>query len=160
VFTAKVSQKFFNTHYEIIIIFVSANDGHPNMLRYIFQYKFSILLATLIALLSLVPANNFPIPSIYFIPYIDKLVHITMYAPLGFVALVESRCKPKCHRLYFFILFGILLASAIIEVLQASVIASRGAEWYDLLANFAGLTAGYLAFLLIGDWRIFRFLKY
>ena len=130
------------------------------MLRYIFQYKFSILLATVIALLSLAPANNFPFTSIYDIPYIDKIVHIAMYAPLGFVALVESRCTPKCHRLYFFILFGIVVASALIEGLQATVISSRGAEWFDVLANFAGLAAGYLAFLLIGDWKFFRFLKF
>ena len=129
------------------------------MLRYIFQYKFSILLAIVIALLSLAPANNFPFTSVYRVPYIDKIVHILMYAPLGFVSLSESRCKPKCHSLYLGILFGILLASVLIEVLQATVISSRGAEWYDLLANFLGLAAGYLAFLLIGDWKIFRFLK-
>ena len=130
------------------------------MLRYIFQYKFSILIAIVIALFSLVPANNFPFTSVYRIPYIDKIVHILMYAPLGFVALLESRCKPKCHQLYVFILLGILLASVLIEVLQATVISSRGAEWYDLLANFTGLAAGYLAFLLIGDCKIFRFLKF
>lgn len=130
------------------------------MLRYIFQYKFSILLAIVIALLSLAPANNFPFTSVYRIPYIDKIVHILMYAPLGFVALFESRCKLKCHQLYVFILLGILLASVLIEVLQATVISSRGAEWYDLLANFTGLAAGYLAFLFIGDCKIFRFLKF
>lgn len=130
------------------------------MLRYIFQYKFSILLAGVIALLSLAPADSFPFTSVYSIPYIDKIVHIAMYAPLGFVALVESRCTPKCHRFYFFILLLILMASVLIEVLQATVVSSRGAEWYDLLANFAGLAAGYLAFLLMGDSRIFRFLKF
>ena len=130
------------------------------MLRYIFQYKFSILLAIVIALLSLAPANNFPFTSVYRIPYIDKIIHILMYAPLGFVALSESRCKPKCHHLYVFIMLGILLASVLIEVLQATVISSRGAEWYDLLANFFGLATGYLAFLLMGDCKIFRFLKF
>ena len=130
------------------------------MLRYIFQYKFSILLAIVIALLSLAPANNFPFTSVYRIPYIDKIVHILMYAPFGFVALLESRCESKCHQLYVFIMLGILLASVLIEVLQATVIAYRGAEWYDLLANFFGLAAGYLAFLLMGDCKIFRFLKF
>ena len=114
----------------------------PDMLRYIFQYKFSILLAAVIALLSLAPGDNFPYTPIYDIPYIDKIVHIVMYAPLGFVALMESRCKTKCHPLHFFILVGILVASALIEVLQATVISSRGAEWFDVLANLAGLTAG------------------
>ena len=129
------------------------------MLRYVFQYKFSILLAIVIALLSLTPANRFPVDSIWDIPYIDKIVHILMYASLGFVALMESRCSRKCRGLNLLILLAILLASAIIEVLQATVVLSRGAEWIDLLANFLGLMAGYLAFRLIGGWGLFRFLK-
>ena len=130
-----------------------------DMLRYVFQYKFSILLAIVIALLSLAPANRFPVSSIYDIPYIDKIVHIIMYAPLGFVALMESRCKRQCNAYHLIILIGILLASGLIEVLQATVVLSRGAEWIDVLANFFGLLAGYLAFRIIGGFRIFRFLK-
>jgi len=129
------------------------------MLRYVFQYKFSILLAIVIALLSLAPASSFPVDSIWDIPHIDKIVHILMYAALGFVALMENRCSRKCHGLNFLILLAILLASALIEVLQATVVLSRGAEWVDLLANFLGLIAAYLAFRLFGNWRLFRFLK-
>lgn len=130
------------------------------MLSYALQYKFSILLAIVIALLSLVPASNFPFDPLYNIPYIDKFVHISMYASLGFVALQECRCTNACHRLYLFILFAILLASVLIEVLQATIISSRGAEWFDILANFAGLLGAYVAFRLIGSWKIFRFLKF
>ena len=129
------------------------------MLRYVFQYKFSILLAIVIALLSLAPASSFPIDSIWYIPHIDKIVHILMYASLGFVALMESRCSRNCHGLNLLTLLAILLASGLIEVLQATVVLSRGAQWIDLLANFLGLVSGYLAFLLIGRFRIFRFLK-
>jgi len=129
------------------------------MLRYLFQYKFSILLAIVIALLSLAPSSSFPVSSVYNIPYIDKIVHILMYAPFGFVALMESRCRLQCSRLHFFILLGIFLVSALIEVLQATVVLTRGAEWVDLLANFSGIVASYLAFRLIGGFRIFRFLK-
>ena len=136
-----------------------ADECLPDMLRYVFQYKFSILLALMIALLSLAPASRFPVSSIWYIPYIDKIVHIIMYAPFGFVALMESRCTHQCHKFHLFILLGILLVSALIEVLQATVVLSRGAEWVDLLANFSGLVAGYLAFRLIGGFRIFRFLK-
>jgi len=129
------------------------------MLRYVFQYKFSILLAILIALLSLAPASEFPLDSIWDIPHIDKIIHLLMYGSLGFVALMESRCTSKCHGYYIFILSGILLASGLIEVLQATVVLSRGAEWIDVLANFFGLLASYLAKRLIGSWRLFRFLK-
>lgn len=138
---------------------MQAKECLPDMLRYVFQYKFSILLALMIALLSLAPSSSFPSSSVYNIPYIDKMVHILMYAPFGFVALMESRCTRQCPRLHFFILLGIFLVSALIEVLQATVVLSRGAEWVDLLANFSGIVASYLAFRLIGGFRIFRFLK-
>jgi VanZ family protein len=39
--------------------------------------------------------------------------------------------------------------SALIEVLQATVVETRSAEWLDLLANAAGLLSGYLAFRML-----------
>ena len=129
------------------------------MLRYVFQYKFSILLTFSIFILSLLPAKDFPFDSVYNIPQIDKIIHIIMYTSLGFVALMECRCTNRCSRLYLFVLLGILLASVLIEVLQATIIATRGAEWFDLLANFLGLSAAYLAFRLVGRWKIFGFLR-
>jgi len=122
------------------------------MLRYMFQYKFSMLLALIIALLSLAPASSFPDNPVFSIPYIDKIVHISMYGSLGFVALMERRCSKECFRHHFIILFVIFVASGLIEVLQAADILSRGPEWNDLLANFLGLLAAYLAFRLLGGW--------
>jgi VanZ family protein len=130
-----------------------------DMLSYVFQYKFSILLAIVIALLSFAPASSFPFPYVYRIPHIDKFIHVAMYGSLGFVALMESRCIHRCSRLFLVLLFAIWLASLLIEVLQATVVNSRGAEWYDVLANFLGLIASYVAFRLFGSWRIFRFLR-
>ena len=129
------------------------------MLRYVFQYKFSILLAIVISLLSLAPASSFPVTSLWNIPHVDKIVHMLMYASLGFVALMESRCARQCLGNHLIILLAILLASALIEVLQATVVLSRGAELVDLAANFLGLMAAYLAKRLIGGWGLFRFLK-
>lgn len=129
------------------------------MLRYVFQYKFSILLTCVIVVLSLLPAKDFPFDSVYKIPHIDKFVHITMYGSLGFVALMECRCTNRCLGLYTLVLSGILFASLLIEIVQATLIASRGAEWFDLLANSLGLSAAYIAFRLFGRWKIFRFLR-
>jgi VanZ family protein len=124
-----------------------------------FQYKFSILLAFVIVLLSLAPSSKFPVSSVYDIPYIDKIVHILMYGSLGFVALMESRCARRCNLYHLIVFLVIWFSSAVIEVLQATVIYSRGAEWTDLLANFLGLVGAYIAFRLLGGFRIFRFLK-
>jgi len=129
------------------------------MLRYVIQYKFSIVLALVIILLSLLPSKDLPFHSVYRIPHIDKIIHLCMYGSLGFVALMECRCSGKCLGLYVFIMTGILLASVLIEILQATLIASRGAEWFDILANALGLMASYLAFRMIGGFRIFRFLR-
>ena len=82
-----------------------------------------------------------------------------MYALFGFVSLIESRCSGLCYGYHILLLVAILLLSALIEILQATVVESRGAEWYDLLANFIGLVGAYLVFRLIGSSGIFSFLR-
>jgi len=129
------------------------------MLSYMIQYKFTILLVIVIALLSLVPGQNMPGSFLFSIPHFDKIIHMSMYAALGFVALAESRRDHNSLGRQALLLFSIFAMSALIEILQATVVAARSAEWFDLLANFLGLIAGYLAHRLIGSWRIFRFLR-
>jgi len=129
------------------------------MLRYVFQYKFSILLAIVIALLSLIPGSHMPYTPLFSIPYFDKIVHFSMYASLGFVALMENRRTRQCSVYHLFIIVGLLMLSGLIEILQATVVAARAAEWTDLLSNLLGLFAGYLAYRLFGGFRLFRFLK-
>jgi VanZ family protein len=129
------------------------------MLSYVFRYKFTILLAALIILLSLVPGSSLPSSRLFNIPYLDKLVHFSMYASIGFVALMECRCREECYLPHFLLILFLFLMSAIIEVLQATVVATRAAEWFDLFANFSGLVAGYVAFRVLRGLWIFRFLR-
>jgi len=82
-----------------------------------------------------------------------------MYAALGFVALSESRRVHPRLGFHLLLLLGIFALSAIIEILQATSLFARSAEWYDLLANFLGLIGGYIAYRLAGNWRIFYFLR-
>jgi VanZ family protein len=125
----------------------------------VFRYKFTILLAALIILLSLVPGSSLPSSRLFNIPYLDKLVHFSMYASIGFVALMECRCREKCYLPHFLLILFLFLMSAIIEILQATVVATRAAEWFDLFANFSGLVAGYVAFRVLRGLWIFRFLR-
>lgn len=111
------------------------------------------MLVVIIALLSLVPSSSMPESSLFAINSLDKIVHFSMYAFLGFVALMESHSKIDCLRYHLLLIFTIFSLSAIIEVLQATVVATRSAEWLDLLANATGLLAGYFAF------RFFRTFK-
>ena len=129
------------------------------MLRYMFRYKFSIILAILIAMLSLVPSSSMPDSTLFSIKFLDKLVHFSMYGFFGFVALLESRCWEKCIGFHVILTATIFILSAIIEVLQATVVATRSAEWFDLLANLTGLIAGYFTFRLLRNLRIFRSVK-
>jgi VanZ family protein len=129
------------------------------MLSYIFRYKFSIFLVIVIALLSLVPGDNMPGSFLFAIPHFDKIVHISMYGTLGFVALAESRRDQPRLAFHMLVLLSIFAMSATIEILQATVVAARAAEWFDLLANFLGLIAGYFAHRIVGAWGIFRFLR-
>ncbi len=118
------------------------------MLKTIFQYKFTILMAMLIALLSLLPDSSLPHPSLFAFRFFDKFVHFSMYAAIGFVALLEARCREHCRARHLLILMEILVLSALIEVLQATLVASRAAEWFDLMANALGLVGGYVAYRL------------
>lgn len=129
------------------------------MLSYVFRYKFTILLAFLIVLLSLVPSSSMPSSRLFNIPYLDKLVHFSMYASIGFVALMESRCVKNCKLFHMILVLAIFVMSAIIEVLQATVVATRAAEWYDLFANFSGLVAGYVAYRVMRGLWLFKFLR-
>ena len=129
------------------------------MLSYVFQYKFTILLALVISLLSLVPGQNMPGSFLFSIPHFDKFIHMCMYGALGFVALSESRRNQPRLGFHILLLLIILALSAIIEILQATVVAARAAEWYDLLANFLGLLGAYILYRFIGTWRIFNFLR-
>ena len=129
------------------------------MLSYVFRYKFSILLAILIALLSLVPSSSLPDSSLFSIKFLDKFIHFSMYTLFGFVALLESRCQIQCVRFHLLLIMIIFIMSTVIEVLQATVVATRSAEWFDLLANFFGLLAGYIAFRIFKNLGIFKSLR-
>jgi VanZ family protein len=58
-------------------------------------------------------------------------------------------------------MISLFLFGAIIELIQLYA-SGRGAEWADLLANFIGLTVGFIiARFWLGDWclRLEKFLR-
>lgn len=129
------------------------------MLRYVIQYKFSIVVAILIATLSLIPASSMPESRLFEVRFFDKIVHFSMYSVFGFVSLVESRCREKCTSFHLMLLLVIFIMSTLLEVLQATVVATRSAEWLDLAANLSGLLAGYLAYRIARNMGIFKFIR-
>jgi VanZ family protein len=95
-----------------------------------------------------------PDSALFSIRFLDKIVHFSLYAFFGFIALLESRCQIQCIRFHMLLILTIFIMSAVIEILQATVVATRSAEWLDLLANFSGLVAGYIAFRMFH--KLFR----
>jgi VanZ family protein len=120
---------------------------------YLVRYKFSILTAFLIALVSLVPGNSIPGVSLFYIPGLDKLVHIGMYALLGFVVLLEGRNQFTGSRSKLLLILILFLLGAIIEVAQATLVSTRSAEWLDLAANLCGLVAGCISYRFLRWFR-------
>ena len=116
------------------------------MLKYLIQYKFSILLAAIITLLSLLPSSAIPDSPLFSFRFVDKVVHFGMYGALALVALLERRCQKRCFPKEFLLLFLIFLMSFTEEVLQATLIPSRAAEWFDLIANALGIAAAWLTY--------------
>jgi len=123
------------------------------MLKYLFQYKFSILLAGIIVLLSLLPSSSMPDSRLFSIRFLDKIIHMGMYGTFGLVALLERRCKQQCFFREFFLLLSIFALSLMMEVLQATVVASRSAEWLDLAANASGLLAAWITYSIFRRFR-------
>ena len=69
-----------------------------------------------------------------------------MYGSLGLVALLERRCKQKCFPKELLLLFLLFSLSTLMEILQATVVPSRSAEWFDEVANFFGLAGAWLTY--------------
>lgn len=129
------------------------------MLKYIIRYKFSILLAILIALLSLLPSSSLPDSNLFSVRFLDKIIHLSMYLGFVFVFLAESRCYSSCLRFHLKLILTVFAMSAMIELLQETVIRTRSAEWLDLLANLMGLIAGYVIFRIALKLNIIRQVK-
>ncbi len=91
-----------------------------------------VFLAT-ITLLALMPAPPRGIDSGW-----DKLNHVLGFAAL---AVCASLGQPASRRLRLWLLFGLLVHGASIELLQL-FIPSRQAEWGDLLADGLGIVWG------------------
>jgi VanZ family protein len=115
------------------------------MFVFLNRFKFSLLLAVVIVVLSLLPSNSLPDSGLFSIRFLDKLAHLGMFGMLGMVALLELRCRERCAIGQVIVLMMIFLMGLAIELIQATLIDSRTAEWLDLMANGFGLLAGYLA---------------
>jgi VanZ family protein len=82
------------------------------------------------------------------IPFADKIVHLTINAGLFVVwASYVFSGKTKTTKTYTLPLLFLctLLYGILIEVIQGSFIPTRGADFFDVVANVCGLILGFFA---------------
>jgi VanZ family protein len=110
---------------------------------------FSILVALILLFLSLTNAETFKKVQLGSFPNFDKVVHFGMYFVLMSVIIIEHR-KSLSNPLNLFLLGLIPLSYGILmEILQLTLTSTRTGDFYDALADAAGVLASALLWLII-----------
>jgi VanZ family protein len=111
--------------------------------------KFSLILALIIAYLSLANSKTFSEVPLYNIPFADKIVHFIMYFSLMSVIIFENRKYLKSTGQLIFLALIPFLYGALMEILQSTLTISRSGSIYDAAANLAGVVTSVLLWFLI-----------
>lgn len=75
---------------------------------------------------------------------IDKVIHLSIFAFLGFSFIVVF---PKIKFLNY--LYIILIYAFLTEILQDEMHMGRSAEFFDIVADFLGFLLGYFTYIII-----------
>jgi VanZ family protein len=108
----------------------------------------SIVVALIIAFLSLASAEKIHDFSSLNFRGLDKIVHFIMYFIFMSVILFENRNRLVLTRPVFFIGLIPFLFGSVMELLQSLITTSRSGGIYDLLFNLAGILFSIIIFLL------------
>lgn len=129
---------------------------NTNMISYISshirQYKFTIVVAIIITIISLVNDSKLPSQGIFGLKHLDKMIHVIMYMSLSYVLYLERNMKKyqniKTHKIpnWLFLVFLIIMGG-VIEIIQPMV-SNRSCDLYDFLSNGVGAIFGYLLYHL------------
>ncbi|WP_054743553.1 VanZ family protein [Cellulosilyticum ruminicola] len=113
-------------------------------MQFIKKYKFTIIVAIIILVAILMPASD--IPSVG-IPYMDKLVHCSMFGGLVFVFYCEYYYQYNKYPKEWYVIIIVALYAALTEVLQL-FIEGRSCDFLDWMTDCIGM------FLAIGIFYI------
>jgi VanZ family protein len=109
---------------------------------------YSIMVALLLLFLSLINSEKFDKVKLAGIPNIDKLVHFGMYFLLTTVIIIEHRKNIKNHISLFLLALIPLAYGVMMEILQLTLTANRSGDFYDALADGAGVLASVILWML------------
>lgn len=110
---------------------------------------YSILVALLLLYLSLTNTEKFQKIPLGSVPYADKFVHFSMYFFMMAVIIIEHRKSIKNSRKLFLFAIIPLAYGILMEILQATVTVNRTGDFYDALADAAGILVSVLLWILI-----------
>jgi VanZ family protein len=115
----------------------------------------SSIIAIIILILSLTAPSTFNRMNIPPIPYLDKLVHASMYFALMSALIYENRAILKGPKNYFILATIPLIFGATIEIMQAFFGTGRSGDILDIVFNLAGIILACGLWLLIKKMKVF-----
>jgi VanZ family protein len=106
------------------------------------NYKYSILIALAIIILSTIPVPE--VKPLEDVPLIDKWVHFLMYAALSASMWLDRKLLHLPISASYFILMLLLpsLLGGLLELVQAYLTTCRSGEWLDAVADAIGAVIG------------------
>jgi glycopeptide antibiotics resistance protein len=110
----------------------------------------SLIYLICIALLSLLPPNDFP--EIPLFPGADKIVHTCMYLGLTWLACWSMHAEIKRKWYYLIIAFSISWG-IIMELFQLFMHLGRSFDFYDIIGNSLGTMIGVLIYVLMAQQK-------
>ena len=139
---------------------MSNSEGRPLsfviiMFHFLYSYRLTFTLSLIILTFCLITV---PQTQLSQIDNIDKIAHLTFFFGLTIVAWLESAGKKQLHFSFWtrFCLIGCVTAGlgGLIEVLQATLTTNRSGDWFDFLADVAGVGSAQI----IGGTLFYRLL--
>lgn len=113
------------------------------------KYILSILVALVILYLSLTSSHTFDKVPLFNIPFLDKIVHFLMYAGFMSAILFENRKSQNGPRHIFLIALIPLIYGVFMEILQASITATRSGSIFDALFNSLGILTAVILWIYV-----------
>ena len=104
----------------------------------------------LIIFLSLSSPSQFP--KIILFSGADKIIHLLMYAGLGWMLMWAFYKGHLSKLIRVFLFLSIPVWGILMEIMQLFMHQGRSFSWYDILANLVGAIIG----VLVYRWMVFR----
>lgn len=106
----------------------------------------AIFFTIAIAVGSLISIKNIAEPKIH---NLDKIIHFGAYGVLALSWLLSFKKNIESKKYASLTAFVVFVYGIIIEVLQGTLTSYRQVDFYDILANFAGITIALLVFSMV-----------